>query len=116
MRVVGLLLALAVSPLGVTVCQLTCATHAAAHQHRAGASSHESLDDDSAAAALKVDGSCQHHDEQLVLANMLPAYQLAVTSAPLFQMPTIAAPRPISFAAAALASISPPPLLLPLRI
>jgi hypothetical protein len=111
-----LLLALAISPVALTVCQLTCSAHVAGHQHAAEVPScHESMPE-SDGPALKPDNLCRHSEGDLLLAKAPPVFQLSVvpTEASTF---VVLIERPTdSLEATAIPSASSPLLLLPLRI
>jgi hypothetical protein len=113
MRALVLSLVVSVSPVAMTVCQLTCAMPAAVDVPAAAC--HESSQP-SDGPALKARGECRHSEGDLLLAKATSAFQLSVAPAQA-STPLVVIDRPIgSFDATAIPAISPPLRLLPLRI
>jgi hypothetical protein len=111
-----LVLALAISPVALAVCQVTCAEQVAGHQHDADVPSCHESTQASEGVALKTDNTCRHSEGELVLAKALPAFELALAPLQSTSVAVQIGRLTYAFEATAISSASPPPLLLPLRI
>ena len=115
-RVLGLVLAVAVSPLGSAVCQMVCSGADEHHPAREASVCHDEI---VAMANLTAeDGdSCLHVQSPVVLTKAPVTFDLSVWSALRLSNPVVIRPQLTSFLGTApLPPISPPPLVLPLRI
>lgn len=116
MRTLVLILALAVSPVALTVCQLTCSAHVAGHQHAAAVSSCHERTQAPDGVDLKADNTCRHSEGELLLAKASPAFQLLVVPMQSTTAVMLIERSTNSLEATVTPSASPPLVLLPLRI
>lgn len=109
-----LVLALALTPLGKMVCQVTCLAAATSTQP-AAPSCHED-GAPQAGATLKTSGACHHSDAQLLLVKAGEQFQVTALLVEKCRLAVFIAPAIGTIELTALRSSSPPPLLLPLRM
>lgn len=117
MRFLVLLLAVAISPLTLTVCEWTCAFPAAAVEQAATPSCHEDMDTPSG-PAVEASTPCQHDRalSRLQLAKQSAPFALVVAFDP---EPALSAPAMVPVRATFQTRAStwlPPPRISPLRI
>ncbi|HKW00010.1 MAG TPA: hypothetical protein VJN96_09295 [Vicinamibacterales bacterium] len=116
MRAFVVLLALAISPVALTVCQLTCSAETALHQHLGGVPScHESTGLPTG-PTVKADSGCEHSDGDLVLTKALTTFQLSVPVPKPSNLIIVVEQQRNVLETTAVWPASPPPPLLPLRI
>lgn len=116
MRSLVLVLALAISHVALTVCQLTCSAHVAGHQHDAAVPSCHESSQMYDGPALRAPNLCQHSEGELLLAKAPPAFQLLVAQVPSTDSVVLIERPTNTLGTTGISSGSPPPLLLPLRI